>query len=72
MIGYTVEQAAARVGRKPRTIRQWISNGDLFAIRNPIDGRIYVEETRLLDTERAKRQAQRATRAVTLVGSCCL
>ena len=64
MIALTIPQAAARVGRRPDTIRRWIADGDLLAVRNPIDGHRYVREDQLLDVERSRRAAQRATRTI--------
>lgn len=64
MIWLTIPQAAARVARKPDTIRQWISDGRLTAVKNPIDRQRYVREDQLLDVERACRAAARATRTV--------
>ena len=64
MIALTIPQAAARVGRRPDTIRQWIADGDLLAIRNPIDGQRYVREDQLLDVERARRARANANRTL--------
>lgn len=64
MIAHTIPQAAERVGRSVDTIRAWIRDGRLVAIRNDIDGQRYVSDDQLVEVERAMRQAQRATRRV--------
>ncbi len=64
MIGYTIPQAAERVGRSEETIRRWIRTGKIRAVRNPIDRQRYVLESELLDAERAARLAEQATRKV--------
>lgn len=64
MIALTIPQAAARVGRRVDTIRQWIADGDLLAVRNPIDRQRYVREDQLLDVERARRARARANRTL--------
>jgi predicted site-specific integrase-resolvase len=71
MIGYTVPQAAERVGRDVQTIRRWIREGRLSSILG-VDGHRYVWENDLLDAERDARQAQRFTRfAYPQVSTAC-
>lgn len=60
-IGYTVEQAAARVYRSEATIRRWIRVGRLPSILG-VDGRRYVWEDDLIEAEHESRTTQRATR----------
>lgn len=64
MIAHTLPQAAQRVGRSVDTIRTWIREGHLVAVRNDTDGQRYVSDDQLVDVERGMRQAQRATRRV--------
>lgn len=64
MIAHTIPQAAQRVGRSVDTIRTWIREGHLTAIRNHIDGQRYVSDDQLVDVERNMRQAQHATRRI--------
>lgn len=61
MIGYTIPQAAERVGRDPETIRRWIRTHRLPAI-DGADGNRYVWEDDLLAAERDARRTQRSTR----------
>lgn len=70
MIWYTIPQAAARVRRKPDTIRKWIRQGWVTAIRNPIDGNRYIPEGPLLEAERRARLAAAETRRV--AGDCAV
>ena len=60
---FTEEQAAARVNRTSRTIRQWISDGDLQVseIRNANGAllRYSIDEADLLTTLRTKLTAPR-------------
>ncbi len=55
MIAHTVEQAAARVFTTVDVIEQWIADGHLHAVRNPIDRQRYIEEDHLLEVDRALR-----------------
>lgn len=60
MIAHTIPQAAERVGRSADTIRQWIRDGHLIAVRNDIDGQRYVSDDQLLEVERAHRTGRHA------------
>ena len=55
MIAYTIPQAAARIFRDETDVRAWIASGHLIAVRSPIDGQEYIEETHLVDVEHAMR-----------------
>ena len=54
MIAYTIPQAAARVFRDETEVKAWITAGHLIAVRNPIDGQVYVEETHLRGKEHGR------------------
>jgi excisionase family DNA binding protein len=56
----TIAQAAAATGRSERTIRRWITSRRLGHLE--LDGTRDVNERRLLELERATRQAARAGR----------
>lgn len=57
----TIEQAAARVGRHPETIRRWIRKGHLSVVDNPLLPNRWVDVDELLEVERQARRAKRAT-----------
>lgn len=57
----TIEQAAARVGRSPETIRRWIRQGRLTVIEHPLLPSRWVDVDELLEVERQARRAKRAT-----------
>jgi predicted site-specific integrase-resolvase len=60
-IRLTIEQAAARVGRSPETIRRWIRQGRLTVVDHPMLPHRWVDVDELLEVERVARQAKRAT-----------
>jgi Helix-turn-helix domain len=62
VIALTVDQAAQRVRRDPKTIRRWIREKRLDAIWEPITGQKYVWEEDLLQAERLARLGQRSAR----------
>jgi len=53
MIAFTLEQAAARVCQPLHVIHEWVRTGALLAVRNPVDGLLYVEVEHLLDVDQA-------------------
>jgi hypothetical protein len=61
MIAYTIDQAAERVTQPAHVIHGWVTAGILIAVRNPIDGHLYVEEEHLLDVDRDTYRASTGT-----------
>ena len=58
----TIKQAAALVGRTPKTIGQWIKDGDLEVFTSAIPPRRVVVRKELLEVELRKHEAGKAGR----------
>lgn len=58
----TIAQAAALVGRTPKTIKRWIDDGDLEVFTSAVPPRRVVVRKELLEVELRKHEAGKAGR----------
>lgn len=58
----SIREAAALVGRTPKTIGQWIKDGELEVYKSPIPPRRVVVRKELLEVELRKYEAGKAGR----------